>query len=383
MNLKKRALGVIAITAALWGAFSAPALAAQTGVTASQITIGQTISYGEKANPYAAAINMGIRLYIDKTNASGGVGGRKITIKVLDDQAKTDLAEANARELVKQGVFLLFAPLEGGPAVAVAKVAEEAGVVLFAPLAGSPVLTQPSRPLVFPIRAAHRVEFEKLLGYAQTMGLDRVAFFRAETAVGKAHAANMRLEAEKAGRNLVAELPYKDDYTDTQLDALVVKAKEANAQVIINHGSPRLYERFILRSKAAGYKPHFFAVNSGSSEIAKRLGHDARGIIFSQITPNPESGRFAVVREFQTAWRAAYPRIGLSHGALEGYMSAKALVIALQRASDNLTKENFIAQLHARKIDLGGLDVVYSPDKHLGMRYVDLSFVRDDGSFSY
>lgn len=383
MNLKKRALGVIAITAALWGGFNASALAAQSGVTSSQITIGQTISYGEKANPYAAAITMGIRLHIDKVNASGGIGGRKIAIKVMDDQAKPDLAEANARELVKQGVFLLFAPLEGGPAVAVAKVAEESGVVLFAPLAGSPVLTQPSRPLVFPVRASHRVEFEKLLSYAQTMGIERVAFFRAETAVGKAHAENMRLESEKASRKLVAELPYKDDYTDTQLDALVVKAKEANAQIIINHGSPRLYERFILRSKAAGFKPHFFAVNSGSSEIAKRLGPDARGIIFSQITPNPENGKFAVVREFQNAWRIAYPRVPMSHGALEGYMSAKALTIALQRASDNLTKENFIAQLHARKIDLGGLDVSYSPDKHLGMRYVDLSFVRDDGSFSY
>ena len=380
---KTPVLGVLAITAALWSGFGTVAQAAQAGVTATQITIGQTISHGEKANPYASAISMGVQLYIKKTNDSGGVGGRKIVIKVMDDQAKADLAEVNARTLIEQGVFLLFAPLEGGPAVAVAKVAEDAGVVLFAPLAGSPVLTQPSRPLVFPVRAAHRVEFEKLLSYAQTMGLNRVAFFRADTAVGKAHAENMRAEAQKASRELVAELPYKDDFTDTQLDALVTKAKESKAQIIINHGSPRLYERFILRSKAAGFKPHFFAVNSGSSEIARRLGNDARGVIFSQIVPNPENGKYPLVREFQTAWRAAYPRIPMSHGALEGFMSAKALVIGLQRASGDLTKENFIAQLQARKIDLGGLDVSFSPDQHLGMRFVELSCVRDDGSFAY
>lgn len=383
MKSKKIASSIIAITAALWCGWSAAAPDAPTGVTASQITIGQTISHGENASPYAASVSMGIRLYIDKTNAAGGVGGRKLVLKVLDDKAKGELAEANARALVKDGVFLLFAPMEGGPAEAVAKVAEESGVVLFAPLAGSPALTQPSRSLVFPVRATHRVEFEKLLSYAQTVGLSRVAFLRSDSAIGMAHSDNMRAEAKKAGRELVAELVYKDDFTDAQIDALVVKARESKAQVIINHGSPRLYERFILRSKAAGFKPQFFAVNAGSSEIAARLGPDARGIVFSQITPSPDNGRVALVREFQNAWRAAHPKIAMSHGALEGFMSAKALVIGLQRASYNLTTQNFIDKLYANPIDLGGLDLIFAPNKHRGMRYVDLAFVRDDGKFAY
>lgn len=383
MKSTKVATSVIAVTSALWCGLNAWAQDTPAGVTTSQITIGQTISHGENANPYAASVSMGIRLYIDKTNAGGGVGGRKLVLKVLDDKAKGDLAETNARTLVKEGVFLLFAPMEGGPAEAVAKVAEESGVVLFAPLAGSPALTQPSRSLVFPVRAAHRVEFEKLLSYAQTVGLSRIAFLRSDSAIGKAHSDNMSAEAKKVGRELVAELVYKDDFTDAQIDALVAKARESNAQAIINHGSPRLYERFILRSKAASFKPHFFAVNAGSSEIASRLGPDARGIVFSQITPSPDNGRVALVREFQNAWRAAYPRVSMSHGALEGFMSAKALVIGLQRASYNLTKENFIDKLYAKPIDLGGLDLMFAPNKHLGMRYVDLSFVRDDGKFAY
>ena len=383
MKSKNVVARILSITATLWCGISVAAPDAPTGVTASQITIGQTISHGENANPYAAAASMGIRLYIDKTNTTGGVGGRKIVLKVLDDQSKRDRAEANARSLVKEGVFLLFAPMSDGPAEAVAQVAQQAGTVLFAPLAGSPALTQPSKDLVFPVRAAHRVEFAKLLSYAQTVGLSRIAFLRADNEIGKAHTENMRAEARKAGRELVAELTYKEGYSDSQIDALVIKAKESNAQVIINDGSPRMYERFILRSKAVSFTPQFFAVNSGSSEIATRLGRDARGVVFSQITPSPENGRVALVREFQTAWRAAHPRVPMSHGALEGYMSAKALVIGLQRASDNLTKENFISKLHAKGIDLGGLDLIFAPGKQVGMRYVDLSFVRGDGKFSY
>jgi len=383
MNLKMKAVCFVATVTFTIAGLSKSVQAAQAGVSDTQIVIGQTISYGEKANPYATAASMGIRLYIDKVNASGGIDGRKIILNTIDDQAKPELAEANARALVKQGIFLLFAPLEGGPAVAVAKVAEEAGVVLFAPMAGAPALTQPSRPLVFPVRASHRTEFEKLLDYAQVMGLKRVAFFRADTATGKAHAENMRNAVKRTTRELVAELPYKDDFTDQQIDTLVAKAKDSGAEIIINHGSPRLYERFILRSNAAKYKPNFFAVNSGSSEIAKRLGPDARGVIFSQITPNPESGKFAAVREFQIDWRKAYPQAQFSHGALEGYLSAKALAIGLKRASSNLTTSNFIARLHSGKIDLGGLELNYTPEVHHGMHYVDLSIVRSDGSFSY
>jgi branched-chain amino acid transport system substrate-binding protein len=361
----------------------APLQAAERGVSSKEIIIGQTISSGPNASAYATAASLGIKLYLDKTNVDGGVGGRRIVLRVLDDAAKADTAYTNALKLVNEGAFVLFAPLEGGPSTAVAKAAEETNTILFSPMAGSPTLTQPHRPLVFPVRAMHKTEFRKLTDYASVSGLTRGAFFHAKTAVGASHLKNVKEEASRANVTIVSELPYTDDITDEGIDTLIAKAKKDNVQFIINHGSPGIYKRLVSRSKHQGFNPSFLGVNSGSSEIAKQLGNAASGIIFSQVTPNPSGGKFAVVREYESAWKKAHPNLVPSHGALEGYISAKALVLALKRASPHLTSQTFTKALYSAPIELGGMDLVYTPEKHSGLSYVDLSTVRTDGTFAY
>src|SRR5215467_10778355 len=44
----------------------------------------------------------GLRLYVDRLNAAGGVNGKKIQLIVLDDQAEPSKAAANAKRLLTQ-----------------------------------------------------------------------------------------------------------------------------------------------------------------------------------------------------------------------------------------------------------------------------------------
>lgn len=91
---------------------------------------------------------------LDQANRRGGVHGRTIALKVLDDDNKSAQAEANARALVQEHkAFVLFGPIEGGPSTAVMKVATELQVPLFGPMAGPPTLRVPHNPMVFPVRA--------------------------------------------------------------------------------------------------------------------------------------------------------------------------------------------------------------------------------------
>jgi branched-chain amino acid transport system substrate-binding protein len=373
----------LAVAMAACVALCTNALAYPTGITATEIIIGQTIDAGPNASEHAAAVNAGIKLYLDKTNANGGVHGRSIVLRVLDDGTQAKVAEANAVKLVDDGAFLLFGTLEGGPSAAVAKIALERGVVLFAPMAGSPVLRQPYNPMVFPVRASHKTEFGKLLTHSATTGLHTVAFLHANTDIGRAHLQNVKYEAGRAGVDLVAQLVYTEDMTDAQLDGLVAIAKQSGAQTVMNHGSPKIWKRFIARSKNANFTPRFLGVNSGSSEIAKQLGAAGAGLVFSQVTPNPNSYKQPVVTEYRQAWKLAYPNKPLSHGGLEGYLSAKALVLALSEAGRQLTVKSFIEALYRKPLSLGGLEVDFSPGDHRGMRFVDTSTVRSDGTFLY
>ena len=44
----------------------------------------------------------GLRLYVDRLNAAGGVNGKKIQLTVLDDQAEPSKAAANTKRLLTQ-----------------------------------------------------------------------------------------------------------------------------------------------------------------------------------------------------------------------------------------------------------------------------------------
>jgi branched-chain amino acid transport system substrate-binding protein len=129
------------------------ALAADPGVTASEIVVGQSITLQGGKNSYGVEVLAGIRTHLDEINRAGGVHGRQIVLRTLDDDNKSTLAEANARALIKDGVFLVFGSIEGGPSTAVMRATEELKVPFFGPMAGSPTLRRPHQSLVFPVRA--------------------------------------------------------------------------------------------------------------------------------------------------------------------------------------------------------------------------------------
>ncbi|HSW27512.1 MAG TPA: ABC transporter substrate-binding protein, partial [Burkholderiaceae bacterium] len=196
--------------------------AAEPGVNAGEVVIGQNITLQAGKNDYGVAVMDGIRACFDQTNAAGGVHGRKIVLRTLDDNNSSAQAEANARKLVnEQGAFVLFGSIEGGPSTAVMKAAVELNVPFFGPMAGSPGLRRPYQPMVFPVRAEHREEFRALLRYGHERGMTRVAFLHSDSEVGQAHLANVQLIAKELGIEVVAAVAIKSEVDDAQVDAIV------------------------------------------------------------------------------------------------------------------------------------------------------------------
>ncbi len=359
------------------------ALAAD-GVTKNQLLIGQNITLQGGKNDYGVAVQEGIQTYLRVINGRGGVNGRQIVLKTLDDDNKGNLAEANARQLVEQDkVFILFGSIEGGPSTAVMKAAIDLKVPFFGPIAGSPTLRRPHQPLVFPVRAEHREEFRALLGYGKSIGATRVGFLRADSETGQQHLANVKLLCQELGMELVADLPFKSDVADTQIDQMVGQLEKGRAQIVFNHGSPGVYEKLIRKSRAKGLPTTFYAVNSGSAQMAKHLGPLAHGMVFTQVVPSPWERKTAITREYQEEFSKQKPGREFSYGSLEGYVTAKALVAALRLAGPEPTRESFLAGLTNASLDLNGLRAVYNRDQHTGLSFVDLAIVTREGTFRH
>ncbi|MDP3619783.1 MAG: ABC transporter substrate-binding protein [Ramlibacter sp.] len=382
MNFQRRAFLPLMLAIA-----SQAALAQGTeGVSSTQVLIGQSISLQGGKDEYGTAVLAGIEAYLQTANRAGGVHGRKIVLKTLDDDAKPALAEANARKLVQQDrVFLLFGSIEGGPSTSVMKAAVDLQVPFFAPIAGSPGLRKPHQPLVFPVRAEHLEEFRALLAYAQKTGISRPAFFRADSETGRQHLSNFQAVCAALGLQAPIDLPFASSVTDAQLDEMARRIAATGAQVVINHGSAGVYERLIRRAAALNVRTSFFDVNSGSSQLVRHLGNASRGMVFSQVVPSPWERKTAITREYQEAFAREKPGQDFSYGSLEGFLTAKTLVAALHLAGPKLSREQFRHALDNGSVfDLGDrLKVTYKAGDHSGLTHVDLAIVTNDLRFRH
>jgi branched-chain amino acid transport system substrate-binding protein len=134
----------LTIAAAIAGASLLPLAAAQAqnayvvGVTAAMT--------GPAAATQAPVIDM-LRIYVDRLNAKGGIGGHQIRLIIEDDQAEPSKAAANATKLIRQDnvMLLIESSLSStyGPVIAEAK---RANVPLWFAGAVCPKETHPPKP---------------------------------------------------------------------------------------------------------------------------------------------------------------------------------------------------------------------------------------------
>ena len=72
----------------------------------------------------------------------------------------------------------------------------------------------------------------------------------------------------------------------------------------------------------------------------------------------------------------------VSPAMLEGFAAAKVLVEGLRRAAPRITRASLHQALDTLgRYDLGGLALAYTPARHSGLEYADLSIVAANGKF--
>jgi ABC-type branched-subunit amino acid transport system substrate-binding protein len=111
------------------------------------------------------------------------------------------------------------------------------------------------------------------------------------------------------------------------------------------------------------------------------MGENAAHMIVSQVFPSPRSFKVAIAAEAsQLAAKKNIPEV--TPQMLEGFAAAKVLVAALRRCGNDITRSNIKKALETfNKVDIGGLEVSFSPTDHTGLRFSELSIVSAEGVF--
>src|SRR5687768_5944515 len=117
------------------------AAAAEPGVTADRIRLGQAAVFSGPAAQLGIQMRNGIKAYLDSVNEKGGVHGRKIELVSEDDRYESSVAPSATKKLLDEHkVFALIGYVGTPTGVAHLPVITQAKVTLVGMFTGEVVL---------------------------------------------------------------------------------------------------------------------------------------------------------------------------------------------------------------------------------------------------
>ena len=371
---QKAAMAVLALT-------FAGAAAAEPGITADKIVIGQAAGFTGSVAGTVKELTAGAQLYFDHVNSKGGVHGRKIVLEQMDDGFDPKKSPDIFKKLIEEKqVFAMFLSRGTPTNEAAYPVLEAAKVPLIGPSTGAMSMYDPPRKYMFPVRASYQSETFRIVPQLVNMGINRIALLYVDDSFGKDGLTGVQQAMKDAKLTPVAVVSHARG--SIKVEEAVAAVVKADPQAVIMVTLADSGVAFVKQMRAAGKSPMFITLsNNSSNAFIKNLGNDGLGLAVSQVSPYPFSGAEPVTREFLALVKGK-KEMAPSYSAIEGYIAAKVLVEGLRRAGKQPTREKLIAGLESLKqFDLGGLDVTYGPELRIGTSYIDLTIIGKNGKF--
>jgi ABC-type branched-subunit amino acid transport system substrate-binding protein len=320
----------------------------------------------------------GLQVYFDKTNAAGGVEGRTITLKTINDGYEPDRAAANTQTLIeKADVFALIGEVGTPTSLVAVPIAEENGVPFVGPFTGAEFLRNPYKPLVVNVRGSYFQEMERLAQhFVDEQGKTKVACFYQNDGYGKAGLTGIEQALGRRNMKLVSTGTYERN--TIAINEGLASVAAGNPEVVIMVGAYKPCAQFIKSAKAESATAGCQFANIsfvGTKNLLTELGAaaDASNVV-SQVVPYPWDTSIPLVQEYQTAMKAGGHGDEIGYVSLEGYMVGKLFCQALGQVQGEPTREKFLQAISATgQFDLGGVTLSFGPKDHQGMDQVFLT----------
>jgi branched-chain amino acid transport system substrate-binding protein len=165
---------------------------------------------GPFSQPRGASMQHAAELAVKEINARGGVRGRQLALRIMDDSARPDVAIRIARVLVDDpSVVAVIGHLTSGTSLAAGRVYGETRrpVVMISPSASSPDLSGVN-PYVFRICPTDLSHGAQLARFArQTLGARRIGVIYVDDDYGRGLRLSFAAEFRRLGGDVVEEDP--------------------------------------------------------------------------------------------------------------------------------------------------------------------------------
>jgi branched-chain amino acid transport system substrate-binding protein len=363
-------------------ATSIPA-SAENGVSADKIVFGQAAALDGAASALGQGMKIGLEAAFAEINKAGGVKGRKLELKSVDDGYEpTKSIEAVKKLLEEDKVFALIGAVGTPTSAATQPIATAAGAPFIGAFTGAEFLREPHKPLVMNIRASYFQETEAMVErLTKDLGATKIAIMYQDDAFGQAGLAGVKKALEKRQMQLAGEGTFERNTVAVKAALLSIKKAEPQAVIMISPYKPAA--EFIKLAKQIKLDATFVNISFvGSDALAKELGAAGAGVVITQVVPFPKDAAIPVVGRYQASLKASAPDAQPGFVSLEGYLVGRAIAAAIEKVDGDLTRQAMIdAVQKAGSLDLGGFKLSYSPTSNRGSNEVFLTVIQADGSF--
>jgi branched-chain amino acid transport system substrate-binding protein len=338
---------------------SAALTASAPGVTASTITIGSHQPLTGPAAPGYSEIAPASNAYFEYVNAHGGVFGRKIVYKYLNDAYDPTTTASVVRQLVLQdNVYAIFNGLGTPTHLAVVSFLNSEKVPDVFVASGCDCWNNPT---TYPETFGWQLDYireGKILGQyvAQHFKGEKVAYFYQDDEFGMDGIKGLSYEIP------ASQVVSKQSYVTTNVNIApqVEAIKASGAKVVISFAIPAFLALFKLNSLKLGYSPTLVSSNVGSDPMtlagllesfAKQGGATVNG---NELTQGIITDSYLFPYSTSNAWYNLFAKIHSQYDAKEpldgnffyGAAVAYTFVQAMFMAGQNPTRASLVAAIN-------------------------------------
>jgi branched-chain amino acid transport system substrate-binding protein len=350
------------------------------GVTDTEILVGSHQPLTGPAAPGYSKIAPATKAYFDYVNAHGGVNGRKITYKYLDDGYNPSNTQQVVRQLVLQDkVFAILNGLGTPTHSGVLDYLKTNRVPDLFVASGALAWNQPTKyPYTFGFQPNYTVESKVLATYVkQTYPNQKVCFLGQNDDFGRDGLSGVEKILGPTG------LAAKDTYvpTNTNVGPQIGKFKAAACTVVILDTVPGFTALVLGTAAKLAYKPNWVVSSVGADyrTLAGRLGAPGKPLLEGLVA----AGYLPPVDDDSNPWTQLFKKINSDAKGPEfdgnvnfGFAVGYLFVQALQKAGKNLTRQGIVDAIEAGGFKGPGLvPLQYSKTNHSGYGGVQLGKV--------
>jgi branched-chain amino acid transport system substrate-binding protein len=327
--------------------------AAETGVTDTEIKLGQTIAYSGPASAYG---NFGKAevAYMRMVNDRGGINGRKINLISVDDGYLPPRSLEQTRKLVEQDkVFFIFAPLGTAPNVVIRKYLNDHRVPQIFATSGIATFGDYKHfPWTIGWQPTYEIEGQIFTKYIlKERPNAKIAILYQNDDLGKDYVRGIQRELGDRAKSMIVGMQ-SYEVTDPTVDSQIVALQATGADTFVDVSTPKFAAQAIRKAYDIGWHPlHVLSYASAAvNAVMKPAGVDkAVGIISSTYFKDPTDPRWANDPDYleYTAFMEKYlPGADKSDIFYTvGYMMAASVVKLLEQCGNDLTRENVMRQV--------------------------------------